>query len=427
MKKHSNITFQRLIKGAFLSVLLLLSACSVENAVDRIIDRVVERVLDLDDELSACLPETEAKAFAESAVDELLNEGLSFTASASEVPYYRFSIDQPQAITITAMGESADPSITLFDSQGNNIQENDDFGEGYNSRIPLNEPLDPGTYCISVNALEDDDHPINLSLKTFIETDLETDNLTACLPETEAKTFSESGIDQLLEEGLSFTASVSETPFYRFSIDHPQAITISSEGESADPTLTLYDSQGNDIAENDDYGDSYNSKMNFKKPLEAGVYCIGVGAIESDFISIRTSIEVFDERSIDHGSYDLVDEVPPLDGSYPISTFVYSDNRASTDVTLGEKAIWYRIDVNAPSIFFFEANAMDDSEIDPELSLFDIDGIEVAYNDDGLGTDSLLAARLEPATYLLALSQAEETDSELVQVLVERYAKTELK
>ena len=282
----------------------------------------------------------------------------------------------------------------------------------------MSEPLDPGTYCISVQALEDDDIPIDLSLKTFVETDLDADDEYACLPDTEAKTFSESGIDSLLQEGLSFSASVSETPFYRFSIDRPQAITISAEGESADPILTLYDGQGNDIAENDDYGDSYNSKLNFRKPLEPGVYCIGVSAIESDFESIRTSIEIFDESAIDHELYDLVEEVPPLDGSYPISSFEYSGNRADTEVSLGDKAVWYQVDVSVPSIFFFEANTKEDSGVDPELSLFDNEGVKVAYNDDGIGTDSLLAARLEPATYLLALKNIEDTDTELVQVLV---------
>jgi len=427
MKKYPNKTYQRLINGAFLGALLFSPICNAQGVVNRVIDKVIDSVFDSDDELSACLPETEAKVVAESTVDELLGDGISFSASASDAPYYRFSIDQPQAITISAIGESADPLIILFDAAGNNIEENDDFGDGLNSRIPLSEPLDPGTYCISVDALEDDDIPINLSLKAFEETDLVAENLSACLPDTEAKTFAESAVDELLEDGLSFSASVAETPYYRFSIDRPQAITISAEGESADPVLTLYDAQGTEIAENDDYGGSYNAKMNFRKPLDAGVYCIAVSAIESDSVSIRTSIAAFDAGSIDHEAYDLVDEVPPLDGSYPIATFEYSGNRVDTEVTLGEKAIWYRIDVSAPSIYFFEAKALNNGEVDPELSLFDSDGETVAYNDDGLGTDSLLAARLEPATYLLALSQAEETESELVQVLVERFAKTELK
>lgn len=426
MKEFPEKKFQSLIKYAFLSILLFSPVCNAQGIVDRVIDKVMERVFDIDGGVGACLPETDAKDVAESAVDELLSEGISFTASASEAPYYRFSISQPQAITISAIGESADPSIVLFDSQGNAIEENDDFGNGYNSRIPLSEPLDAGTYCISIEALDDDDVPIDLSLKAFVEADLIAENLNACLPETQAKTFFESAVDELLEDGLSFSASVSETPFYRFSIDQPQAITISAVSESADPVLTLYDAQGNEIAENDDYGDSYNSRMNFRSPLEAGTYCIGVGAIESNSISIRTSIEAFEISSIDDEAYDLVDEVPPLDGSYPISILEYLGGRASAEVTLGEKAIWYRIDVSVPSIFFFEAKAMDEGEIDPELSLFDSDGVAVAYNDDGLGTDSVLAARLEPATYLLALSQVEETGSELVQILVERYAKTEL-
>ncbi len=424
MKKQSKKINLGLVNGTFLSTLLL-SACSPEDVVDKIIERVIEKALDIE-ELGACLPETQATAFAESAVDDLLNDGISFSASASEAPYYRFSLEQAQAITISATGESADPSIILYDSQGNSIEENDDFGDGYNSRIPLSEPLDSGTYCISVQALEDDDIPIELSLKAFVETDLNSDDVNACLPDTAAKTFAESGIDQLLEKGVSLSASVAETPFYRFSLDGPQAITISAEGESADPVLTLYDGQGNELADNDDYGDSYNSKINLRKPLEPGIYCIGVSAIESNSLPIRTSIEVFDASSIDHQTYDLVDEVPPLDGSYPISMFEYSGNRASTDVTLGGKAIWHRIDVNAPSIYFFEANAVDNSQVDPELSLFNSDGDQLAYNDDGLDTDSLLAARLEAGIYLLALSQAEESEAESVRVSVERFAKTEL-
>ena len=431
MKNYIEKSLHTLKISTYLSGLLFLSACSIEETVDRVLDAAIEKIFDFEYEyennISQCLPETEAKDFADSAIDDLIAQGLSFSASASETPFYRFKINQAQAITISASGTSADPTIALFDAAGNIIEENDDYGDSYNSKIPLSEPLAPGEYCINVAAINDDDIPIQLSINSFTETDLNSDSVNICLPETPAKNFAESAIDSLLEDGLSHSASVTETPFYRFSIDHSQKISISASNESADPLITVYDADGNDIAENDDYGGSYNSRINFRSPLEAGTYCIGIKALEGDHIPVTTSINTFDINSIDASIYDAVDEVPPLNGNYPVSQFEYTGSHAIDKQTLGEKAIWYRIDVDTPSIYFIESNAIKGSSIDPQLNLFDSEGNKIAYNDDALSTDSLLAARLEPKTYLLAMSQAEEAEPDQVQITIERYAKVELK
>lgn len=60
---------------------------------------------------------------------------------------YTFEGSEGQAVTITLDSEDFDPVLSLFDSEGNEIATNDDFGGTLNSAIILNLPAD-GTYTV---------------------------------------------------------------------------------------------------------------------------------------------------------------------------------------------------------------------------------------------------------------------------------------
>ncbi|MEL6683362.1 MAG: ABC transporter substrate-binding protein, partial [Pseudomonadota bacterium] len=90
----------------------------------------------------------------------------SATASAAETPFWSFTLEDPAPVSIIAENEDADPVITLYGPDEDYIDENDDF-DGLNARISVSTPLDPGTYCIGVEALSDSGAPITVSVDLY--------------------------------------------------------------------------------------------------------------------------------------------------------------------------------------------------------------------------------------------------------------------
>jgi hypothetical protein len=77
---------------------------------------------------------------------------VSQTASVERGALLGLHPDPAHRLSITAENETADPSITLYDEFGSYLAENDDW-DGLNPRIDMAMPLQPGTYCIAMNAL----------------------------------------------------------------------------------------------------------------------------------------------------------------------------------------------------------------------------------------------------------------------------------
>ena len=92
--------------------------------------------------------------------------GSTVSASLNETPFWSFTLDAPTPVSITAENEDADPILTLYDADQNYIDENDDF-DGLNSRLDMSDPLQPGTYCIGLDALGNADAPITVSLVEY--------------------------------------------------------------------------------------------------------------------------------------------------------------------------------------------------------------------------------------------------------------------
>jgi hypothetical protein len=120
------------------------------------------------------------------------------------------------------------------------------------------------------------------------------------------------------------------------------------------------------------------------------------------------------------GQYDRAEAAPPLDGSYPVTSLGTLPGRMRQDSTLSETAQWYSFDVTEAGLVLVEAIATGGNG-DPSLYMFDDLGRRVGYNDDsGDGYDSLLSARVLPATYLVAVKDVGSSQS-MVRMVFERY------
>ncbi len=201
--------------------------------------------------------------------------GTAVSASVNETPYWSFTLDAPTPVSITAENESADPVITLYGPGDIYIDENDDW-DGLNSRIDVLDTLDPGTYCIGMEALSDDSAPITVRVTEY---DAEAALLDlyargeAAPPLDGSIPFTDLGV---LESRLrQDVQSASDTVWYTVDVDESSLLVVEAiAGGNSDPWLVVYDDLGRQVGQNDDYGDGLDSLVMAR--VERGTYIIGV-------------------------------------------------------------------------------------------------------------------------------------------------------
>lgn len=214
------------------------------------------------------------------------------TASVSDAPNLSFTLETAMALTITAENEDADPIITLYDASESYIDENDD-ADGLNSRIDIVENLPAGDYCIGVDALNDTNLPITITVSEY---DPQAAFL-ALVNNAEAAPPLDGSIEITdlgdLATRVRTDAQVSNDATW-YSIDVPEgglllveAISVDGQG---DPLVAVFDDFGRLVSMNDDYGDGFDAQTAAR--VSAGTYYIGLKEVTDDTISfIRMGLE----------------------------------------------------------------------------------------------------------------------------------------
>ena len=327
-----------------------------------------------------------------------------------------FNLSEATDVRLEAAGRgSADPIIDLLGADGSLILSDDDSGGDAASRAETY--LEPGSYCMATRSYDggpmtafvrigrQDHEPLTAGIDTMAVGDPDTSgNCDDAVP--------------MGALGTSVTASATETPYWSFTLDEPTPVTITAVNESADPVVTLYDASNRYIAENDDY-DGLNSRLDMIDPMAAGTYCLNIMALSDDTLPITVNVSAYDAQAALLQVYARGEAAPPLDGTVPytdlglISTRIRQDVSASTDVT------WFSVDVDSSSLLMIEA--IGNGNVDPWLVIYDDLGREIGQNDDyGGALDSLVAARVQPGTYVIGVRQYGQGQG-LIRLLIERY------
>lgn len=241
----------------------------------------------------ACGPDTEAVMLGAGALGAGLSSApAAATASVSGVPFYRFSLSEPMAVTLTATNEEADPLIRLFDNTGEQLAENDDF-DGLNSRIDMSEPLAIGTYCVGLSALGEMTAPVTLTLSAYDEATYLTslyDSGTASPPLDGTYPVEDLGI---VETRLRGDIRVSgAATWVTFEVNETGVVVIDAVAvtDGADPLIRLFDDFGRQVGENDDFGGDLNSQLITK--VSPGQYMLAVTDINDQSPQrIRIAVE----------------------------------------------------------------------------------------------------------------------------------------
>ncbi len=342
-----------------------------------------------------------------------------------------FTVSAATDVRMEAEGRgTGDPTMDVRDATGNIILSDDDSGGNGASRGEM--MLQPGSYCVSMKSY--DGAPMTGFVRVGLLThEALTDGVSdvpdpgdepyiggSCDIAAITTRFGDGPIDSgLASGGVSVTASADQAPFLGFTLTAATALSLTAENLDADPTVAIYDSFGNFVAENDDF-DGLNSRIDVSFPLEPGEYCVTLGALTDPTLPITLTLTAYDAAAAMIGMYERGEASPPMDGSYPITALGPLATRLRQDAQISGKTTWYSVDIAQAGVILIEAVA--NGQGDPTVVLFDDFGRQVGFNDDnGDSLDSLLTARVNTGTYLVGLKQLDETTTSLVRMLFERY------
>lgn len=242
-----------------------------------------------------CLADTPATALGQGPIDALLAQGgVSATNTITGVPYYRFTLASPQAVTIRAENPSADPYIYIFDGQGQLLAENDDY-DSLNSRIDFTEALQPGSYCIAMRALSDPNLPVTVAVAGF---DAAAAAAEAYVTGDAAPPLDGSyPVQDLGLVGRGLTRDIptpgAQAQWFVVQVAEYSLLVINAdEVTDSDPVLIVYDEFGRELAFNDDFGGGLNSEATVRTP--PGRYLIAVRQYSDGYQgTIRLGVQRF--------------------------------------------------------------------------------------------------------------------------------------
>ncbi len=334
------------------------------------------------------------------AVNEFtLTYGQTVTGRLDDANYqvdYRFSGQAGDVISVLAMATSGDLDTTVLITAptGEFVAFNDDFNDLDAAVVGVTLPQD-GIYTLTVgrfmglNGTSSGSYELRLVEGTDLfgisDTTVDTDTSTATNATSEVIEFS------------GTISSESPTQNFTFSAQAGDVVTIemvTTDG-NLDPLLILEGPTGQEIARNDDESlTSVNALLSELTLSQSGTYTI-----------IATRYQ--EAEGISEGAFSLTVRITRNETVRDASTDTPSsatlENGTPAEViTFGETVTGTIDDENLEDRYVFEGNAgqvitivmtTTSGSLDPYISLFNEQGVEIAYNDDNIkarGRDAII-------------------------------------
>ena len=271
--------------------------------------------------------------------------------------YFHLIAERGQFYQIdVALGSLPDSVLVLLGPDGWELAYNDDHGDSWASRIFWEAP-ESGDYYLVVEARESADvgtYTLTVSHSTIVDdhgNDIDSATVTRVPEDVEG------AIDYL-----------GDSDYFRFTAERGQFYQIDVVlGSLPDSVLVLLGTDGLELTYNDDYGDSWASRILWEAP-ESGAYYLVVEANGSADVGTYTLTVSHSTIVDDHGNdiYDATEAAVAVDVEGVID---YEDDSDYFRFTAVEGR-FYQIDVRL--------GTLDDSA----LALLGPDGLDLAYNDD---------------------------------------------
>ena len=339
-----------------------------------------------------------------------------------------FTLTQPANLRVEVVGQGGvDPVLDLYDETGRLILNDVDSGGNLAARGEIN--LAAGRYCVAMSDFSGTAGAVDLRIglsdrDPALTTGLDAGTgsfagVTPCTVDTPATVLGAGASSQVeLSAGISQTSSVASTPYYRFGLAAPTAVTIQAENSVADPYIYLYGPDGQLLAENDDHI-GLDSQIDMADPLPVGSYCIAMRALSDQNAPVTVTLRDYDPMHAVQQMYEALEASPPIGGSYPITDLGAISGQFVRDVSVSGKAQWFLVSMPEDGLLLIDAVGMGNS--DPILALYDPVGRELAHNDDsGSGYDSQIVQPLGAGSYLVGLRQYDNSAG-IVRLVIQRF------
>ncbi|PZO51999.1 MAG: hypothetical protein DCF16_10465 [Alphaproteobacteria bacterium] len=291
--------------------------------------------------------------------------------TAGDVDWYRMQVQQGQRYSFTldgvtdAQGATLDPMLAIYDASGNQLAFNDDANMSLNAALSY-APQQSGEVFVEARAYgEDGTGRYRLSATS------------APIPPDDAG--NDTGTRARITAGRTVNGQIEyegDVDVYRLSArtGTRYSITLTGAGASAlgDPLLRVLDRDGNELAVNDDDGESLNSALEFTPESNgdvfvearafadayAGGYALAIASARAPTDRLSADRNTRGRLNVGGEVSDVIDPVTDKD--------------------------WYRIRLEAGQSYRFTLNSSGDNPLaDPYLALMNAAGEEVAMDDDG--------------------------------------------
>jgi hypothetical protein len=290
---------------------------------------------------------------------------------AGDTDWFRLQVEQGQRYNLAlagienAEGQALDPMLSIYDAEGNQLAFNDDAEGSLNSALRYT-PAQSGVVFVEARAFNSEAtgaYRLGVSSGPVPADDVGNDASTRAR----------------IAAGRTVTGNVEyegDVDWYRLPVrtGNRYRISLAGAGEDGlpDPFLRLVDSDGNELASNDDSEGSLNSQLEFVPPANSTVFIEARG-----FGDAMT------------GRYDLsvaVERMPRDDVGNSRSTGARLRPGQTIDSTLdfASDSDWYRVRLTEGQSYRFALSGTGDNPVgDPLVRLRDSRGEELAFDDDG--------------------------------------------
>ncbi|MCC6614363.1 MAG: PPC domain-containing protein [Anaerolineae bacterium] len=292
--------------------------------------------------------------------------------------------DELVVITTEAQNESLDTVLRLYDPDGTLVLENDDYTDGYNSRL-VYQPTVSGTYTVEAEPYDD-----NSSGDFVLTVTQGLENLLGLSPEA-AVVLESTGTLNDQSEDVKFTLTLSAGDIL--------IVDTYGIGDKLDTIVSLLNAGGSLLAENDDRGDgSYDSEIIYQIPAD-GTYSVIVRRYNDEVPGDFLIVAAVDPEMTAPFNFTAVDGELIAEYNGHLDTETESQS--------------YTVDLNAGESLYAYTQATS-GDLDTTLTLLNPEDHVVDLNDDrGDGSyDSAIAyTAVESGTYTVRVGRYRENDN----------------
>ncbi|MCA8932948.1 MAG: PPC domain-containing protein [Rhodospirillaceae bacterium] len=296
--------------------------------------------------------------------------------NGNDEDWFAVQLNAGQTITIslegqpTNAGSLSDPLLGVYDGYGNQIDRNDDGGQGFNSLLTFTAPQS-GTYFLGAGSFGNNAGTYMMRVtgqQPVVQDDFPSN------PQTNGRLNVPGQTGGNLETG-------DDQDWFAVQLQPGAPVIFDLEGQRTnrgtlgDPYLRIFDQYGTELDRNDDGGEGFNSRLQFVAP-QYGTYFVSAGSFGAST-----------------GTYTLTASggaPPPPQDDYPSTPQTNGrlnvPGQTTGNLETGDDQDWFAVQLQpgAPVTFDLEGQRTNRGSLgDPYLRIFDQFGTELDRNDDG--------------------------------------------